>query len=264
MTTTVLENPPQSPAKHTMVDALVPKWVRSPLEATKAGRSEDAATVWIITNQTLAACVAHVAAVINPYRKAGYLLLHLDARSALLPPLAKRFRAVAWVRKALPKEELVTVLGLADRQDRFIGGIIDEDSKTLTLWRGNFKSVVVPFEAFPATGNGIRPQFNKFSVTDYGRTLKFGDYESTADVVLFEYAPDFRQRLKKTRFAQEQTLGASIRRLRKHRRLTLNDFGDLDPKTLTRIEYGRVRPRRETLSQIAKILRVPREELASY
>ena len=92
------------------------------------------------------------------------------------------------------------MLRLADRKDRFIGGIADEQSKTLTLWRGNLDPVVVAFEAFPPTGNGIRPEFDKFSVTDYGHTLKFGEYESAADVVLYECDSDFRRRLKADSF----------------------------------------------------------------
>jgi hypothetical protein len=160
----------------------------------------------------------------------------------------------------LPKDELRSVLRLADRKDR-IGGIADEQSKTLTLWRGNLDPVVVPLEAFPPTGNNIRPEFDKFSVMDYGRTLRFGEYESAADVVLYECDSDFRRRLNQTRFAKEQTLGASIRRLRKQRGLTLNDFGDVDPKTLARIERGQVqRPRPETLKQVAKILGVSHDE----
>lgn len=262
MTPTVLDNEPENSTKPSVV---VPRWVDSSQEASKAAKSEDTKIVWIIKKPNLADCVAHEAAEAHSPKKTGYLVLLLNARSALLPPLAKRFRAVAWIPSALPKNELDAVLRVADREDRFIGGIVDEHSKTLTLWRGNFHPVVVPFEAFPPTGNGVRPQFNKFSVTDYGRTLKFGEYESAADVVLFEYAPDFRRRLKQTRFAKEQSLGASIRRLRKLRRLTLKDFGDVDPKTLARIEHGEVqRPRSETLKRIAKTLRVPHDELRSY
>jgi len=265
MTPIVFDAQTESSTKPTVVDVLVPRWVDSSQQASKAAQSEDTKTVWIIKKPNLADCLAHHAAEAHSSRKTGYLVLLLNARSALLPPLAKRFRAVACIPSALPKHELDAVLRVADREDRFIGGMVDEHSQTLTLWRGNFHPVVVPFEAFPATGNGVRPQFNRFSVTDYGRTLKFGEYESAADVVLFEYAPDFRRRLKQTRFAKEQSLGASIRRLRKQRRLTLNDFGDVDPKTLARIEHGKVqRPRSETLKQIAKTLRVPQDELRSY
>ena len=135
----------------------------------------------------------------------------------------------------------------------------------MTLWRGNFSRVVVPFEAVPPIGNRIRPEFENFSVPDYGRTLKFGEYESAADAVLYEFAPDFRRRVKQTRFAKEPSLGASIRRLRKQRRLTLGDFGDVDAKTLVRIEHGKVQnPGSETLRYIARTLRVPQDEHGSY
>jgi DNA-binding XRE family transcriptional regulator len=264
MTPTLLDTP-KNLSNQTVSDVLVPKWIESSNEASKALQSEDTKTVWIIRKASLADSVAHQAAEFHSSKKSGYLILLLDARSALLPPLEKRFKAVAWAPRALSKEELDEVLRVSNRQDRFIGGLVDEHSKTLTLWRGNLSRVVVPFEAFPPTGNGIRPKFDKFSVTDYGRTLRFGDYESSADAVLFEFAPDFRRRLKQTRFAKEQSLGASIRRLRKQRRLTLNDFEDVDPKTLARIEHGKVQnPRSETLRQIAKKLRVPQDELGSY
>jgi hypothetical protein len=265
MTPTVLDSQPKSSAKQSVSDVLVPKWVESSNEASKAAQSEDTKIVWIIRKANLADWVAHQAAGFHSSKKTGYLVLLLNVRSALIQPLEKRFKAVACAPSALSKEELDEVLRVSNREDRFIGGVADEHSKTLTLWRGNLSPVVVPFEAFPPTGNGIRPEFDKFSVIDYGRTLRFGEYESAADAVLFEFAPDFRRRLKQTRFAKEQTLGASIRRLRKQRRLTLNDFDDVDPKTLARIEHGKVQnPRSETLRQIARTLRVPQDELGSY
>ena len=48
--------------------------------------------------------------------------------------------------------------------------------------------------------------------------------------------PEFRRRLKKIRMAGDQSLGASIRRLRKQRQMTRHDFPGIDPKTLARIE----------------------------
>jgi hypothetical protein len=263
MMPTVIENPRSKQSGAT--GFLVPKWVDSASEARHAASSDEEGTVWIVRKSNLVDSVAHEVAVIKALKKSGYLVLLLDARSALLPPLEKRFRAVAFVPRALSKEEFDEVLTLPDREDRFIGGIVDEASKTLTLWRGNFKSITVPFSAFPATGNGIKPDFKKFSVIDYGHTLKFGNYESASEVVLFEYAPDFRRRLKQTRFAEEKTLGASIRRLRRQRRLTRGDFGNIDAKTIARIEHGKVkRPQASTLEGIANVLGVNRSQLSSY
>jgi hypothetical protein len=105
------------------------------IKASRAANSEGANIVWVVTKPNLAAWVAHRTARNHSCKKTGYiLLLQKNARSALLPPLEKRFRAVACLPNSLPKDELRSVLRLADRKDRFIGGIADEQSKTLTLW----------------------------------------------------------------------------------------------------------------------------------
>jgi hypothetical protein len=182
-----------------------------------------------------------------------------------MPALEKRFAAVAFTPSVLSKEEFAEVWSLPDRKDRFIGGIADSGSKTVTLWRGNLESITVPFDAFPATADGVRPDFRKFSVIEYGQTLKFGEYESDSEPILFEFAPDFRRRLKQTRFAQEQTLGASIRRLRRQKRKTRLDFVNIDPRTIARIEEGKIKhPRASTLEVIAKTPGVMQTELGDY
>jgi DNA-binding XRE family transcriptional regulator len=157
------------------------------------------------------------------------------------------------------------VLALPDRSDRFLGGIVDNESKTVTLWRGDLTPMVVQSSTFAATANGIRPDFNKFSVADYGHTLRFGSYEAAADAVLYDFDPDFRRRLNRQRMATEQTLGASIRRLRMQRQLTRDDFPDVDPKTLARIERNEVaKPHAGTLRLIAQRLGVSVDDLGSY
>lgn len=246
-------------------DMLIPKWISSQQEAVEAAISDDKHIVWVIKKAHLVDSVAHEIAVVRTSKKAGYLVLLTDARPALIPALEKRFTAVALTPSILSKEEFQEVWSLPDRKDRFIGGIVDEGSKTVTLWRGNLESVTVPFDAFPATANGVRPDFKKFSVMEYGQTLKFGAYESDSEPILFEFAPDFRRRLKQARYAGEQTLGASIRRLRRQKRKTRRDFTNVDPKTIARIEGGKINtPRASTLEAIAKTLGVKRTELGDY
>lgn len=244
---------------------LVPKLVRSHQEAMKAAISEDRHTVWIVSESAIANSVAHRIASHRPHKRAGYLFLISNAKPSLIPAFEKRFCAVAFPTTVLKKHELDEIWNLPDRRDRFIGGTVDEDSKTITLWRGNFESITVPFDAFGPTANGVRPDFKRFSVLDYGQTLKFGEYESDAAPVFYEYAADFRKRLKQKRLAEEKTLGASIRRLRRQRRMTRNDFGEIDGKTIARIEHGRTKtPRAATLEAIARALGVRREELSEY
>jgi hypothetical protein len=252
-------------AKAKVAEPLLPHWVKSQGEAAKAASSTDSRAVWIIRDPRLADLVARNLTAMQSTRKTGYLALLLNARPTILPSLFKRFKEVALLPNALPKQELEEVLGAPDRSERFVGGVVDPESGTITLWRGDLRQLIVPVEAFPKTGNDIRPNFDEFSVIDYGSTLKFGDYEAAADAVLYEYDSDFRRHLNKMRSAKEQTLGASIRRLRKQRQLTLHEFGNVGPKTLARIERGEVRkPRRSTLEAIARRLGVSVQELHTF
>jgi hypothetical protein len=265
MTTKLLTNDPLQ-VRAQVAEPLSPYWVDQDAQASKAACSNDAKAVWIILKRHLANQV--VRGISWPSRKAGFAMLIGNLRPEVLPALERRFVRVVYAAKSdsfVCREELRAVLKSADRKDRFIGGMVDKKGGIVTLWRGDLSSFVVPFSAFTPTANGIRPDWDRFTVTDYGHTLRFGDYEAAADAVLYEYDPEFRRRLNKTRLATEQTLGTSIRRLRMQRQLTRNDFPGLDPKTLARIERGEIaKPRTETLRIIAKQLGVLVEELGSF
>jgi hypothetical protein len=244
---------------------LTARWVVQMAQAEQAARNEDAQAVWIIRKPNLTDRV--VQRISWPSRRVGYLVLIGTPRLEVLPALAGRFERVAFVSPGgvLPKQELETVLKSPERRDRFVGGIVDSDAKIVTLWRGDFEALVVPFSGFPATANGIHPDWEHFTVTDYGHTLRFGDYEAAADAILYDYDPEFRRRQNKRRRAAERTMGASIRRLRKQRQLTRNDFRALDPKTLARIERSEVqKPHQDTLKLIADRLGVSSDDLGSY
>lgn len=244
---------------------LRPQWVEQIAQAEQAATSEDAKAVWIIRKAGLTNRV--VQQISWPSRRIGFLVLIGTPRPGLLPALEGRFLRVAFVNLGgvLPKHELEAVLKSPERRDRFIGGIVDEDTRIVTLWRGNFEAMVVPFRSFPATANNVRPDWKRFSVADYGHTLRFGDYEAATDSILYDFDSDFRRRHNKLRKASERNLGASIRRLRNQRQLTRNDFPGLDPKTLARIERNEVRkPQRDTLQSIAERLGVEVTELGSY
>jgi hypothetical protein len=186
----------------------------------------------------------------------------------MIPALERRFLRVVYVVRTdgcLPREMLRETLQSLDRKDRFVGGMVDKKAGIVTLWRGDLTSLVVPFSAFAPTANGIRPDWDRFTVTDYGHTLRFGSYEAAADAVLYEYDPAFRRRLNRHRIATERGLGASIRRLRMQRRLTRHDFPGIAPKTIARIEVGIVaKPHAGTLQAIAGRLGVRPEELTGY
>jgi hypothetical protein len=247
-------------------EPLSPHWVDQDAQARKVARSKDGKAVWIV-NDT---CLARRIVANSPWRgrKVGYLVLTGGVCPELLPALQRQFVRVAYGTRDdafLPPEELMAALKSPGRKDRFIGGMVDEQAQVVTLWRGDLTPLVVPFGTFAPTANGLAPDWGRFTVTDYGHTLRFGTYEAAADAVLFEHDPDFRRRLNRNRIANQKTLGASIRRLRMQRQLTRNDFPGLDPKTLARIERGEVaKPHAGTVRLISQRLGVAVDELRSF
>jgi len=165
----------------------------------------------------------------------------------------------------LPPQELAEALAATNRRDLLIAGSVDHASRTVTFWRGDLRQITVPFSAFSKSGGGTEPDFDHFSVTDYGHTVRFGDYEAATDAILYEYDPEYRRLLAKKRRASERSFGASLRRLRIQRGLKREDFDDISAKTIARIEQGKVKlVRKATLDAIARRLNVEPEEIESY
>lgn len=255
----------EQPQATATVEPLSAHWVEKLAQAREAAKSEDMKAVWIVKKTKLANRM--VRDMSQPIRKAGYLVWIGNLRPQVLPALERRFLRIVFGGETgafLPKEELAVVLKSPHRRDRFVGGMVDRDARIVTLWRGDLTPCIAPFSAFAPTASGNQPDWDRLKVTDYGNTVQFGEYESATEAVLYECDTDFRRRLKKARSASEQTLGASIRRLRKQRRLTRKDFHGLDPKTLTRIERGEVAPRAGTLAKIAERLGVSPDRLGEY
>ena len=133
------------------------------------------------------------------------------------------------------------------------------------LVRGNLDLVTVPMSAFEPSGGGLAPDFARFEVTDYGQTLRFGDYEASFDAVMYEADGAYRRRLGKKRRAEERSFGAALRRLRLQRRVSRDDFPGITAKTIARIERGEVeRPHTGTLETIATRLGVKPEEIETF
>jgi hypothetical protein len=196
------------------------------------------------------------------------LLTLIPPRLESIPALLGLFQPVFGLIEGfrwLPSPELVAVILRDDVADRFIGGNVDSKTKTLTLLRGNMKTVIAPFSVFPTSGDATKPDFTKLGFTDYGRTIVLGPYEASADAVLYELDPDYRRQLKKQRRSTEQSFGASLRRLRKQRRLKRTDFGPVSSKEIARIERNEVaKPHAKTLAVLANRLGVRPQEIGSY
>lgn len=154
---------------------------------------------------------------------------------------------------------------LAERRDLCVGGLVDRESGIVVLYRGDLSPLAIPLATFGRAGDGTEPDPEKLEITDFGHTLRFGEYEVAFDAVLYEFDPDYRARLHSKRKAEERTFGASLRRLRTQRGLLRSDFDGVDSKTIARIERGEVgRPHSKTLGILAERLGVRVEEIEKY
>jgi hypothetical protein len=189
-------------------------------------------------------------------------------RSESIPALLSLFHPVFGLVEGfhwLPKMELVEAITREDASDRFIGGSVDSKAKNVVLLRGHMKVMVAPFLLFPKSGDGTAPDFARLALGDYGRTIALGEYEASADAILYELDPDYRRKLNKQRQQSERTFGASLARLRKQRRLKRSDFAPLSPKEIARIERNEVeKPHAKTLAAIAGRLGVRPEDIRSF
>jgi DNA-binding Xre family transcriptional regulator len=223
-------------------------------------------SLWVSYASDLTDALVRSASTAQPTLGIGLFIHSLDLKT--LPALSSRFRRIAFAADGgfIPAEELAEVLEAKNRSDLFIGGSVDRATETITFWRGDLKALTVSFSAFEKSGDGAQPDFSNFSVIDCGQTVRLGRYEAAVDAILYENDPEFRRRISKKRLQQDQSFGASLRRLRKQRGLRREDFEpELSAKTIARIEQGRVkRIHRKTLGLLAERLSVTPEELASY
>jgi hypothetical protein len=222
-------------------------------------------TLWLSFERNLTASVLRAVDWHSPSLGRVVLLHRPDIET--LPALSSCFREVIFSldNGFLRPEQLGEVLSAPNRENLFIGGSVDRQGGTVTLWRGNLASLTVPLSAFRPAGDGTKPDFARFSIRDYGHTVRFGEYEAAADAILYEFDQRYRRVQSKARIAAEKSFGASLRRLRKQRGLRREDFRPLSAKTIGRIEQGKVTHVRDnTRRMIAKTLGVAADEIDTY
>jgi len=241
------------------------------VQIAKTLRQAPARTFCVSMNQSATDDVLRSAQVCQRRRGTIYGLVTVQPpRPNSVPGLASCFRRLAGTApnsKLLPVDELLDVLSAPTKEaaSLFIAGVADTESQTLALTRGNMKTITVPFSMFKPSGTEVQPNFAQLSLTDYGHTVRLGDYEASSDAILYEADPEYRRKAKKKLLAEEQTFGASLRRLRIQKGLSRGDFGSLSSKTIARIERNEVeKPHGETLRTIADRLGVEPEEIESY
>jgi len=126
--------------------------------------------------------------------------------------------------------------------------------------------LVVPLAWFVGqSSSSPKADPQKFQVSDFGQTVKLGEFEAASDAILYEFDSDFRRRRKKELLKEDKSLGASIRRLRLQKNLRRDDFPGISAKTIARIERNEIgAPQAQTLAVIASRLDVKESDLGSY
>ncbi|HVW30130.1 MAG TPA: helix-turn-helix transcriptional regulator [Polyangiaceae bacterium] len=167
--------------------------------------------------------------------------------------------------RLLPREDLFDVLTSEQREDRFIGVAADKEAGAVLLLRGNLEPLVVPVSWFRNAPGMSEPNLDDYEITDWGNTVRLGEYEASADAILYSFDRDYRKRAKARKVEQDRTFGGALRRLRLLKGLGRSDFPDISAKEIARIERGEVeRPHAATLKLLADRLDVPPEEIESY
>lgn len=95
--------------------------------------------------------------------------------------------------ETLPQEELTELEALPFERQRTLirAGYVDFVSRHVILFRGDRTCVVAPFDLFN-TGGTLKPDFDKIGFTDYGNTVKFGEFEASSDFILYELDPIYK------------------------------------------------------------------------
>lgn len=187
-------------------------------------------------------------------------------RLNLLNAVFKRVVAEGHGTHLLPHGDLIDVLGSPRPEDLLIGYSLDKEDETIVFHRGNFETLVVPFDFFRAKGSRPRPNFNDCTIIDCGQTVRLGTYEAATDAILYELDADFRRRMKRKERVGDKSFGACLRRLRLQKGLKLQDFTPhVAERQMGRIERNEIaNPRPETLRKIARRLGVRVGDITSY
>ncbi len=194
--------------------------------------------------------------------------LFLIIKNNLSPAMKSPLPNIIEVNKSneLPIDALSNILARPDRGEFVISMNLDHENKLISLLRGSLDSLLVPFDAFPKTATGQTPDFEDAEIIDYGRTIRFGDYEAGVDSILYDYDRDYRKELNKQRSETDKTLGACLRRVRLAQKLKQSDFSGVSAKEVGRIERNITQnPHTKTLRAILDQLGLEnKSELLTY
>jgi hypothetical protein len=162
-------------------------------------------------------------------------------------------------------EALPEILSAENRDELFIAGAVVPATESVLLYNGNVEPMVLPLAWFTSPEGVASVNPEDFAIEDFGQTIRLGDFEASADAILYEFDREYRRKARRRAIDSDSSLGASIRRLRLQKGLLQSSFGAIDEKTIGRIERNEIkRPRKATLEKIAAVMGVDVEELGEY
>ena len=228
-----------------------------------------AGTTWVsLDSSLLVRAIESWLPRVRSSRRLGHLLLLEQPEHSRVPVLRSLFDRVTGDGPSfefLPIDEMLEVLSVPpdEARDLIIGGNVDHQMEAVVLVRGDLRSLVVPFSAFKPSGEVV-PDFYGLAITDSGQSVKFGEHEAAADVILYRADADYRRRLNSSRRAAERGFGPALRRLRKQLGIARTDFPGLSSKTIARIERRETIPRQRTRKMIEEHLGMSSEQIETY
>ena len=163
----------------------------------------------------------------------------------------------------LDPKELAEVVRAESSADLFVALTYEPSTASFVFFRGDGTSLVVSASAFERTADGVSPDFSAAEIVDYGQTVKMGEYEAAVEAILYENDKSARRRMRARARDLDQSLGASIRRLRLQRGLSQADFS-VGEKTIGRVERNETTPNTATRRSIALTLGVEVDDLDSF
>lgn len=260
MTNSVLVLASDAAIAHDASDQTV---VVDPSEGPRADVGQHGRNLWYVSGLELLSTVRD-----RPwFRGWGLVVPGLDEVFEVTRYFAARFSEVLPlpVRAAsLPADELIAALLAPNAKDLAISALVSHRWRALLLTLGDLSTTAIPLSTFRDRA-GITPDLDCVTLTDYGQTIRLGEYEAAVDAVLYEHSPDFRRRARKRLRAADQSFGGSLRRARVQLGLRQSDFAPLSPREMGRIESGEVSSLHDsTRAVIERVMGMTLEEVADY
>jgi hypothetical protein len=237
------------------------------LKQVRAPFSRDWDTSHASTKETACLVVSSTAAFVRDFPAGPVKPLH--DRLLLLSHIAPSTldyveRVFQSVVVADPDPGLADILRAENRDELFVAASYDPIGERVILHRGSLETLAIPLSWFASTATGVMPD-PIVRIIDHGQTVALGEYQASADAILYEFDSAYRARAKKRAINVDKSFGGSFRRLRLQRGFARAAFEPaVSAKTIARIERNEVHPRGATLATLAKKLQVKPTEVVLF